>query len=75
MIRYTTKSGYNTWQVFEYTHDEKYPTEDVAEKLLVKYDLLVKDLKSKVGGNYLRIAIRNRKDNEVLLNALRCELR
>lgn len=55
--------------------DEKYPTEDVAEKLLVKYDLLVKDLKSKVGGNYLRIAIRNRKDNEVLLNALRCELR
>ena len=54
--------------------DSAYPTAELTEKLLVKHDILVKDLKSKVGGNYLRIAIRNRKDNEMLIRALSCEL-
>ena len=54
--------------------DSAYPTAELTEKLLVKHDILVKDLKSKVGGNYLRIAIRNRKDNEILIRALSCEL-
>ena len=54
--------------------DSAHPTVELTEKLLVKHDLLVKDLKNKVGGNYLRIAIRNRKDNEALIRALVCEL-
>lgn len=46
----------------------------LTEELLVKYELLVKDLSSKTNGNYLRVAVRNREDNEALLGALRCEL-
>ncbi len=46
---------------------------ELTEKLLLKYDILVKDLSKKTGGNYLRIAIRNRTDNEALLQALHCE--
>lgn len=46
----------------------------LTEKLLVKYEILVKDLSRKTEGNYLRIAIRNRADNEILLHALKCEL-
>ncbi len=45
----------------------------LTERLLVKYNILVKDLSQKVRGNYLRIAIRNRADNEALVQALRCE--
>ena len=46
----------------------------LTESLLVKYDILVKDLSKKTGGSYLRIAIRNRGDNEALVQALRCEI-
>ena len=45
----------------------------LTERLLVKYNILVKDLSQKVRGNYLRIAIRNRADNEALVQALRCD--
>ena len=50
------------------------PATALTEKLLVKYEILVKDLSRKTEGNYLRIAIRNRADNEILLHALKCEL-
>ena len=43
--------------------------------LLIKHNLLIKELVSKTGGqNYLRLAIRNTEDNDKLLKALKCEL-
>ncbi len=45
----------------------------LTEVLLTKYEILVKDLSAKTKGNYLRIAVRNRADNEALVQALRCE--
>lgn len=47
---------------------------ELTEKLLVKYDVFVKDLSAKTKGNYLRIAIRDRADNEALVEALKQEL-
>lgn len=47
---------------------------DLVKTLLVKYDLLVKDLTEKTGGQYIRIAIRDSKDNDKLLDALREEM-
>ena len=45
------------------------------KKLLIKYNILIKELTSKVEGkNYLRIAIRNKEDNNRLLEALRREV-
>lgn len=45
----------------------------LTERLLVGYDILVKDLSSKTNGDYLRFAVRNRADNEALVLALRSE--
>ena len=53
---------------------DKVSVTKLTEKLLVKYEILVKDLQSKTKGNYLRIAIRNREDNEALVNAFCVEL-
>ncbi|MBR3430984.1 MAG: aminotransferase class I/II-fold pyridoxal phosphate-dependent enzyme [Clostridia bacterium] len=48
---------------------------DLLKRLLVKYDLLIKELTTKTNGrNYLRLAIRNSEDNDILLSALRKEL-
>lgn len=45
---------------------------DVTKQLLTEYNLLVKDLYNKLGGKeYMRIAIRNREDNDKLVQALR----
>ena len=49
-------------------------TEELVQNLLDKYNILIKDLKSKTGGEYLRIAVRNTADNNALLNALHLEL-
>ena len=47
----------------------------LLKKLLVKYNLLIKELTTKTNGrNYLRLAVRNTEDNAVLLAALRNEL-
>lgn len=48
---------------------------DLTTKLLAKYDLYVKDLTGKIGtGEYLRLAVRDTKDNNLLLDALAAEL-
>lgn len=47
----------------------------LLKTLLVKHNLLIKELTTKTNGkNYLRLAIRNSEDNDVLLNALKSEL-
>ena len=45
---------------------------DITKKLLSGYNILVKDLYEKLNGKeYMRIAIRNREDNEKLVKALK----
>ena len=48
---------------------------ELLKALLFKHQLLVKDLSSKTGGKYLRIAVRNTEDNDMLLEALKEELK
>ena len=44
--------------------------------LLIRHDILVKDLSGKMGGqDYLRLAIRGQEDDDALIAALRSELR
>lgn len=52
---------------------EKYTSKDLAEILLNKYDVLIKDLKGKKGinDNYIRLAIRDEKDNNYCLRAIK----
>ncbi len=48
---------------------------ELTKVLLIKYNLLIKELIGKTGGkNYLRLAIRNAEDNDRLISALRCEM-
>ena len=47
----------------------------LLKTLMINHGLLIKDLVAKTGGgNYLRIAVRDTKDNDALLSALRAEL-
>lgn len=51
--------------------------EELTGRLLTKHDLLIKDLSAKImrdGRQFVRLAVRNETDNEVLLAALREEL-
>lgn len=55
--------------------DGKYNAKELLKKLLIKYNLLIKELATKTNGlNYLRLAIRNTEENNILLKALREEL-
>lgn len=47
---------------------------ELAERLVSHHSILIKDLSTKTGGDYVRLAIRNREDNDRLLQALREEL-
>lgn len=48
---------------------------ELLKQLLIKHNLLIKELTTKTNGkNYLRLAVRNTEDNDVLINALKCEL-
>lgn len=48
---------------------------ELLKTLLVKYELLIKELTTKTNGkNYLRLAIRNTEDNDKLIAALKKEL-
>ena len=55
--------------------EETISPQELLKKLLIKHNLLIKELTTKTNGrNYLRLAIRNEEDNNVLLAALRAEL-
>lgn len=55
--------------------DETINPKELLKTLLVKYELLIKELTTKTNGrNYLRLAIRNKEDNDKLLLALKSEL-
>ena len=48
---------------------------ELLKTLLIRYNLLIKELTTKTNGrNYLRLAVRNTADNDILLAALRGEL-
>ncbi len=47
-------------------------SKELTKVLLLKYDLFIKDLSSKMNGrNYIRLAVRNTEDNDKLVAALR----
>lgn len=48
--------------------------EELTRTLLLNHNLFVKDLSSKTNGEFLRIAIRNKQDNNKLVTALKAEL-
>ena len=48
--------------------------EDLTRRLLLNHNLFVKDLSAKTNGEFLRIAIRNKQDNNKLVTALKAEL-
>ncbi len=53
----------------------KITSAELTKILLLRYNLFVKDLSSKLGGrNYLRLAVRDTADNNKLIDALRCEM-
>ena len=55
--------------------EEGISPKDLLKRLLIKYNLLIKELTTKTNGrNYLRLAVRNTDDNNVLINSIRAEL-
>ena len=48
----------------------KYNAEELTNILLDKYGILIKDLTTKVGEKYIRVAIRNTEDNDKFISAL-----
>ena len=55
--------------------DEGISPKELLKTLLIKHDLLIKELTTKTNGrNYLRLAIRNTEDNDALIQALKAEL-
>ena len=54
---------------------EDIPTDALLKELLIKHKILIKDLKTKLqGGNYIRLAIRNSTDNDMLAAAMEMEV-
>ena len=55
--------------------DESISSKELLKTLLIKYELLIKELTTKTNGrNYLRLAIRNTEDNDKLILAMKKEL-
>lgn len=55
--------------------DESISPKELLKMLLIKYELLIKELTTKTNGsNYLRLAVRNTEDNNALIEALKKEL-
>ena len=51
------------------------PSSALLKRLLTRHQILIKDLSGKVSGkNFIRIAIRDTHDNDILLNALKQEI-
>ena len=54
--------------------NSRFTSEEITQSLLEKYDILIKDCDSKnglKGKDFVRIAIRGKKDNDVLIRALK----
>ncbi|MBR5473410.1 MAG: aminotransferase class I/II-fold pyridoxal phosphate-dependent enzyme [Clostridia bacterium] len=47
---------------------------ELTKKMLIIYDILIKDLSTKVDGQYIRIAIRSKEDNDRLIDAFKAEI-
>lgn len=47
---------------------------ELTKRLLNEHEILVKDLSSKTGGEYLRIAVRGRENNQALIEALQSQV-
>ena len=55
--------------------DEEISPKELLKKLLIKHNLLIKELTTKTNGrNYLRLAVRNTEDNDILIAAMKKEL-
>ena len=55
--------------------DARFSSKELLKEMLVKYNILMKELVSKTeGGNYLRIAVRDKHDDDLLIAALKKEL-
>ena len=52
---------------------DKITAKEFTKKLLIKHNIFVKDLTKKIGEKYVRIAIRNKEDNDKLITALKKE--
>ena len=52
---------------------DKITAKEFIKKLLIKHNIFVKDLTKKIGEKYVRIAIRNKEDNDKLITALKKE--
>jgi histidinol-phosphate/aromatic aminotransferase/cobyric acid decarboxylase-like protein len=48
-----------------------YKAEDLAKMLLNNHNILIKDCSNKCNGQYIRLAVRDTKDNTTLVEALR----
>ena len=55
--------------------EEGVSPKDLLKRLLIKHNLLIKELTTKTNGrNYLRLAVRNTEDNDVLVAAMKEEI-
>ena len=56
--------------------DPRLSSKELLKRLLIHHNLLIKELASKTEGkNYLRLAIRNTEDNDVLIAAMKKEIK
>lgn len=56
--------------------DKEIDPKELLKKLLIKHNLLIKELTTKTNGrNYLRLAVRNTEDNDTLIKAMKEELK
>ncbi len=55
--------------------DKEISPKDLLKRMLMKHNILIKELTTKTnGGNYLRLAVRNTKDNNALISSLKMEV-
>lgn len=48
---------------------------ELLKRVLISHNILIKELVTKTGGrNYIRLAVRNEAENNILVGALRCEM-
>ena len=56
--------------------DDDISPKELLKALLIRHNLLIKELTTKTNGrHYLRLAIRNREDDDLLIEAMRTEIR